>query len=151
MMLARPGDYVLSRHDVDARRLVYFGESLGSGVAVRLAVEHPPRALVLRSPFTSFVDMGRRPLSRWLPVAWLLRDRYPSIDRIAQVNCPVLVIAGADDTIVPVAQSRRLFDAAREPKRLLIVEGADHNDEALAAGQRSSRRSRAFVRSLGDP
>jgi uncharacterized protein len=142
--------YVLSRPDVDARRLVYFGESLGSAVAVRLAVEHPPRALVLRSPFTSFVDLGRVHYP-FLPVAWLLRDRFPSIDRIAQVTCPVLVIAGANDTIVPAAQSRRLFEAARKPKRLLIVERADHNDEALAAGQQVVAAVTTFVRSLGDP
>jgi uncharacterized protein len=142
--------YVLSRHDVDARRLVYFGESLGSGVAVRLAVEHPPRALVLRSPFTSFVDVGRVHYP-FLPVAWLLRDRYPSIDRIAQVTCPVLVVAGANDSVVPAAQSRRLFEAAGEPKRLLIVEGADHNDEALAAGQQVIAAVTTFVRSPGDP
>ena len=129
---------------------MYFGESLGSGVAVRLAVEHPPRALVLRSPFTSFVDMGRVHYP-FLPVAWLLRDRYPSIDRIGQVTCPVLVVAGANDTVVPAAQSRRLFDAAREPKHLLIVKGADHNDEALAAGQQVVAAVTIFVRSLGDP
>ena len=142
--------YVLSRPDVDARRLVYFGESLGSGVAVRLAVEHPPRALILRSPFTSFVDVGRIHYP-FLPVTWLLRDRYLSINRIAQVPSPVLIIAGANDTIVPAALSRRLFEAAREPKRLLIVEGADHNDEALASGQQVVAAVTAFVNSLGDP
>jgi hypothetical protein len=141
--------YVVSRHDVDARRLVYFGESLGSGVAVRLAVEQPPRALVLRSPFTSFVDMGRVHFP-FLPVAWLLRDRYPSIDRIAKVTCPVLVVAGANDTVVPAAQSRRLFEAAHEPKRFLIVEGADHNDEALADGQQVVAAVTTFLRSPGD-
>jgi len=139
--------YVLSRADVDARRLVYFGESLGSAVAVRLAVEHPARAVVLRSPFTSFVDMGRLhyPI---LPVGWLLRDRYPTIDRIARIGCPLLVIAGANDTIVPTSQSRRLFEAALEPKRLVIVEGADHNDEALNAGPQVIAAVTEFVRSL---
>lgn len=125
--------YVLSRTDVDAQRLVYFGESLGSAVAVRLAVEHPPHALVLRSPFTSFVDMGRLHYP-FLPVGWMLRDRYPSLDRIVRIGSPLLVIAGSNDTIVPAFQSRRLFEAAREPKRLVIVDGADHNDEALGAG-----------------
>jgi fermentation-respiration switch protein FrsA (DUF1100 family) len=126
-------DYVLSRADVTPSRVVYFGESLGSGVAVRLAVEHPAAAVVLRSPFTSFVDVGRVHYG-WLPVGVLLRDRYPSIDRIRQINSPLLVIAGSNDTIIPVGQSRRLFDAAREPKRLVIVEGADHNDESVSAG-----------------
>ena len=126
-------NYVLSRADVTPSRVVYFGESLGSGVAVRLAVEHPAAAVVLRSPFTSFVDVGRVHYG-WLPVGLLLRDRYASIDRIRQINSPLLVIAGSSDTIIPVGQSRRLFDTAREPKRLVIVEGADHNDESVAAG-----------------
>ena len=126
-------DYVLSRADVTPSRIVYFGESLGSGVAVGLAVEHPAAAVVLRSPFTSFVDVGRVHYG-WLPVGVLLRDRYASLDRIRQINSPLLVIAGSNDTIIPVGQSRRLFDAAREPKRLVIVEGADHNDESVAAG-----------------
>ena len=139
--------YVLSRGDVDARRLVYFGESLGSAVAVRLAVEHPAAAVVLRSPFTSFVEMGRLHFPI-LPVRWILRDRYPSIDRIARIGCPVLVVAGSNDTIVPVSQSRRLFEAAREPKRLVIIEGADHNDEALNAGPQVIAAAVEFVRGL---
>jgi hypothetical protein len=136
--------YVLSR-DAVSRPLVYFGESLGSAVAVRLAVEHHPHAVILRSPFTSFVEMGRLhyPI---LPVGWILRDRYPSIDRIARIGCPLLVIAGSADTIVPVSQSRRLFDAAREPKRLVIVEGADHNDEALVAGPQVVAAVAQFLR-----
>jgi uncharacterized protein len=126
-------DYVLTRPDVDASRIAYFGESLGSGVAVRLAVEHAPRALILRSPFTSFVDVGRVHYG-WLPVGLLMRDRYPSLDRIKQIRSPLMIIAGSRDAIVPVEQSRRLFDAANEPKRLVIIEGADHNDDVLAAG-----------------
>lgn len=126
-------DYVLTRTDVDPLRVVYFGESLGSGVAVRLASEHAPMALVLRSPFTSFVDVGRVHYG-WLPVSALLSDRYASIDRIGQVRSPVLIIAGSRDAIVPAEQSRRLFEAALEPKKLVMLEGADHNDEALTAG-----------------
>jgi len=77
-----------------------------------------------------------------------LSDRYPSLDRIAQVRSPLLVIAGSNDSIVPAEQSRRLFDAANEPKRLLIVEGADHNDEALAAGPKVIAAVRDFLASL---
>ncbi len=139
--------YVLSRPDVDARRLVYFGESLGSAMAVRLSMEHPARAVILRSPFTSFVDLGRThyPI---LPVGLILRDRYPSIDRITRIGCPLLVIAGANDTIVPTTQSRRLFEAALEPKRLLIIEGADHNDESLNTGPQLIAAVTEFVRGL---
>ena len=127
--------YLASRRDVDAERIAYFGESLGSGVAVGLAVERPPFALILRSPFTSLVDVGRfqYPL---LPVALVLRDRFPSLDRIAALARPLLVIATDNDDVVPTAQSERLFNAAASPKQLVIIEGAGHNDEEILAGSR---------------
>ena len=126
--------YLLGRVDVDASRLVYFGESLGSAVAIALAAEHGPAAMVLRSPFTSLVDVGRVHYP-FLPVTLLLRDRFASLDAIGDVGCPVLVIAGDHDRIVPVGQSRRLYDEVRAPKELLIIAGADHNDRELGAGE----------------
>jgi len=126
-------EYVLSRSDVDPKRLVYFGESLGSALAAGLAAEYPPAALILRSPFTSLAEVGRFHYP-FLPVRWLLRDRFATIDRIAHVRCPLLIIAGDSDRIVPLAESRRLYEAASPPKRLKVVGGADHNDDALLAG-----------------
>ena len=79
---------------------MYFGESLGAAVAVGLAVERPPAALVLRSPFTSLADVAAVHYP-WLPVRRLLLDRYPSIERIGSVRVPVMVIAGDRDDIVP--------------------------------------------------
>lgn len=125
--------YVASRGDVDPRRIVYFGESLGAGVAVGLAVETPPAALVLRSPFTSLGDVGQLHYP-FLPVTRLLRDKYPSLDRIGRVACPIAVIAGDRDGIIPIAQSRAIYDAAREPKTWTVIQGADHNDASLAHG-----------------
>ena len=125
--------FLLTRPEAAATRLVYLGESLGSGVATRLAAEHRPAALVLRSPFTSMTDVGafHYPL---LPVRWLLSDRFDTASRIAGLGCPLLVVAGDQDTVVPYAQSRRVFDAAAEPKRFVTIAGADHNDPALADG-----------------
>jgi hypothetical protein len=123
------------RADAEAgrARLVYFGESLGSGVAVQLAVELPPAALVLRSPFTSITDVAAH--HYWfLPVRRLLWDRFDSLSRIAHVGCPLLVVAGDRDRVVPFALSQRLFEAARQPKRFVRVPGADHNDAELTAG-----------------
>jgi len=124
---------VADRPDVDPARIVYFGESLGAAVAARLAVEHPPAALILRSPFSSLADVGayHYPV---LPVRWLLRDRYPVAEIVAQVKVPLLVVAGEDDRIVPPSASEAVFEAAAGPKRLHVVPGADHNDEALADG-----------------
>jgi fermentation-respiration switch protein FrsA (DUF1100 family) len=125
--------YVESRPGVDRNRIIYFGESLGTGVAVRLASEQKPRALILRSPFTSLADTARHHYP-YLPVTILLRDRFPSVDLIPRIGCPLLVIAADHDTIVPTGQSERLFAAASEPKRLVIVPNSDHNDSALLAG-----------------
>jgi fermentation-respiration switch protein FrsA (DUF1100 family) len=127
--------YLDARRDVDPRAIVYFGESLGSGVAVRLALTHPPRALVLRSPFTSLADTARYHFP-YLPARLLLTDRFSSADVIANVRCPIVVITAAHDSIVPADQSRRLFELAKEPKRLVVIENADHNDETLTAGPR---------------
>lgn len=137
--------YLESRPDVDPRRIVYFGESLGAAVAVGLALEHAPRLLILRSPFTSLADAGRYHFP-YLPVRLLLRDRFPSVDLIGRISCPVLVIAGDRDSIVPVDQSRRLFEAAREPKRLAILDGADHNDDALNFGPELMKIVAGFMR-----
>jgi fermentation-respiration switch protein FrsA (DUF1100 family) len=139
--------YVASRADVDPSRIVYFGESLGAAVAVSLALEHPPAALVLRSPFTSAVDVGRFHYP-WLPVGWILKDRFLSNDRIARVLSPSLFIAGDEDRIVPASQTRTLFDTAREPKALMVIAGADHNDEALAEGPEMIARAVAFATSV---
>ena len=126
-------EYLVRRRDVDPKRLVYFGESLGTAVATELAVVYPPAALILRSPFTSLVEIGQHHYG-WLPVAWLLRDRYSTIDRISQVRTPLLVIAGERDVIVPASYSRRVFERANHPKSLLVIPGADHNDNALFSG-----------------
>jgi fermentation-respiration switch protein FrsA (DUF1100 family) len=141
-------EYLLGRPDVDASRLVYFGESLGAAVAASLAQEHAPAALILRSPFTSLTDVGRYHYP-FLPVRQLLRDRYASVDRIPHVRSPLLVIAGSRDRIVPLEQSRRLFDAATGPRALEIIAGADHNDEALLNGPQMVGAIVAFVRQLG--
>jgi uncharacterized protein len=126
--------WLAAQPDVDPNRIVYFGESLGAAVAVGLAVQRPPAALVLRSPFTSLADVGAVHYP-WLPVRRLLLDRYPSIERIASLLVPVLVIAGDRDDIVPASLSKRLYDAAAEPKRWLLVPGAGHNDRELLDGR----------------
>ena len=139
--------HVTSRTDVARNRLLYFGESLGAAVAVRLATEHPPGALILRSPFSSLLDVGRHHYP-FLPVAAVLRDRYASIERIANIRCPLLVISAAHDSVVPAEQSRQLHDAARPPKRLIVFEGVDHNDDAFLASPQLRAAVLDFVRSM---
>jgi len=110
-------------------QLVYFGESLGAAVALQLATEHPPAGLVLEAPFTSIAAMGRHhyPLLHFL-LGWLLDARYDNLAKIGRIVSPLLIIQGEADTIVPPAMARRLYDAAKTPKRLQLIPGGDHND-----------------------
>ncbi|MCF8200323.1 MAG: alpha/beta hydrolase [Sulfuritalea sp.] len=112
--------------DFPANRIVLFGESLGGGVAAQLATQHRPAALVLASTFSSVPDMGAE-LYPLLPVRLLARIRYNTLDRLTQVDCPLLVIHSRNDDIIPFAHGRRLFATARPPKRILEIEGG-HNE-----------------------
>lgn len=128
-------------------QVAYFGESLGAGVATALAVEEPPDALVLRSPFTSLEDIARVHYG-WLPVGVLLRDRFEVEEQVGEYDGPVLVIAGARDSIVPPQQSRRVAEEAPQSQYVEIA-GADHNDAALLAGADVVDAVVAFLRSEG--
>jgi uncharacterized protein len=142
-------DWVVGREDVE--HLVLFGESLGAAVALGVAAEHPPDAadapdaLVLRSPFTSIVDMARVHLGP-VPEA-LVRDRYPSVDRIGQVTAPVLVVAAERDEVVPFEQSRRLAEAAGGGAAFVSVAARGHNDPALFDGDELLDAVAAFLTS----
>jgi fermentation-respiration switch protein FrsA (DUF1100 family) len=107
-----------------AEKIVLYGESLGSGVAVRLATERPVAGLILDAPFTSTADVAGH--HYWYLPVWLLRDQYRSIDRIHEVRAPLLVMHGNRDGVIPIALGERLFEAAPEPKRFLKLAGVDH-------------------------
>jgi fermentation-respiration switch protein FrsA (DUF1100 family) len=139
--------YLLSRPDVAASRVIYFGESLGTAVAVELASAHEPAALILRSPFVSMTELAQLHYP-FLPVRLLLRDRFTSLDHIRQVRCPLLIIAGSNDRIVPIEQSRRLHDAAVAPKTFLMIRGAGHNDAELFTGETMITGILRFVEDL---
>lgn len=116
--------WLSARHPPE--RIVIHGYSLGSGVAVRLAVEHPSRALVLEAPYTSTADVAKAHFP-WLPVDSLMRDRYPSIDRIGKVRVPILIVHGERDSVIPVRLGRSLYAAARQPKTFVGMQDSNHN------------------------
>ncbi|MFC4859313.1 alpha/beta hydrolase [Actinophytocola glycyrrhizae] len=128
-------DHLVDELRVPGNRLVYFGESLGGGVVTELAVEHPPAALLLRSPFTELADTAAEHYP-FLPVRMLLRDRFPVVEHVRRIDVPTTVVYGSADSIVPPAQSRAVADAAAGPVRVVAVPGADHNDPVLLAGSR---------------
>ncbi len=104
-----------------------WGESLGTGIATKLASEQDVAGVVLQSPYTSIADRAQE-LYPFLPAHFLLIDRFESESRIAKLSAPLLIVHGEEDGVVPVAHGRRLLAAACEPKRGIFIAAADHND-----------------------
>ena len=115
----------LLREGVAAEHVVYFGRSLGAAVTLDLALAHPPRAVVLESPFASVSAMA----STVLPGGGLLfRTRWDSLAKIPGLRAPLLMLHSDADETIPYAQGRALFAAAPEPKTFFTIRGAHHYD-----------------------
>jgi len=116
-------DFVRARYA--ARRIVLFGESLGTGVAVALASEREIDALILDAPYSSTADVGAAAYP-FAPVRWLMKDTFRSDERVGRVSAPLLVLHGERDTIVPIRFAEKLFALAREPKRFVRFPQGGH-------------------------
>jgi hypothetical protein len=123
--------YLRDSIGVPPDRIVVYGHSLGSAVAVELATEVPAVGLIIEGAFTSVPDRGAE-VYPFIPVRLLARSSFNSLERIPRVRMPVLVIHGRDDTTIPIAHGRRLFASAPEPKTFLEVAGA--HDDAYEVG-----------------
>ncbi len=123
----------LAANGIDDGRIVLYGESLGSGVAVPLAGERGVAAVILEAPFTSTVDVAARAYP-FLPVRALVKDRFDNLGAIGAVRAPILIIHGERDTVVPPALSARLAEAADTDVRRVVIPGAGHNDVFAAGG-----------------
>jgi uncharacterized protein len=122
----------LCRREPVAGRRALFGHSLGGAVAVELASQLPrPQAagsLILESTFTCLPDVARTASAWGTPLSWLMTQTFDSIAKITRVNCPVLVMHGSADATVPIALGRRLYEAARDPRRFVEFERGSHSD-----------------------
>ncbi len=138
--------FAVEKRKLPPDRILLFGQSLGGAVAVRLAEEAsaqgtPPAGLIVNATFSSLPDAAQWHYP-YLPVRLVLVDRYPSTERIGQVTCPILVMHGNKDDVVPIAQGRKLFDRAPAQsqtgvaKRFVEFENVGHNDvsHALLSG-----------------
>ena len=125
-------EYLTGKRGVSRDRIIYFGRSLGSAVAVELATHDPPRALIDESCFPSIPAVAARsyPL---IPVRWLARFRYDSLSRVASLDCPKLFVHSRGDELLPFALAKRVYAAAAEPKTFLEIEG-DHNSGFITSG-----------------
>jgi pimeloyl-ACP methyl ester carboxylesterase len=118
----RAYDYLVRELHVPPSRVVIFGWSLGSAVAVDVASHVPEAAVILEGAPSSLVDIGqiRYP---FIPVRLVMRNPFESIAKIGAVQSPLLFLHSPEDTVVPIAEGRRLFDAARAPKQFVEVQG----------------------------
>jgi fermentation-respiration switch protein FrsA (DUF1100 family) len=124
-------------------QILLYGESLGGGIAVQLATEVKSAGAILHDTFSSLDDAAAYHYP-WLPVRWLLRTHYDNRSKIARVGAPVLVIHSPQDEVVPFALGQRLFDAAAEPKELLVT-GGGHSGPSYVGNADWGARVRAFV------
>ena len=120
----------LRAEGVAADDIILYGESLGSGVAVKLATEVPVGGIILDAPFTSIADVGTR-IYPYLPVRTFLFDCYDNRSRIGDIRAPLLIVHGDRDELIPIEMGRELYRKASEPKEFAAITGGGHNDHHL--------------------
>jgi len=129
---------------VPGDRIVAYGESLGSGQAVRLAAARPVAAVVLEAPLTSTVDVARSTYF-WLPLGLVITDKYDNERNIRSVRVPVLILHGEQDAVIPVEMGLRIYHAANEPKRIEVLPDGGHNDLFDHGAWKKTRAFLAFA------
>jgi uncharacterized protein len=138
--------YLLTRHDVDPKRIVLIGRSLGGAPAIDLASREPVAGLITVSAFTTMDEMARKVVP-FIPTSLALKVHFNNEEKIAQVKCPILLVHGTHDTFVPFSMMGRLAAKARAPVTQYPVRGGDHNDIFLVGGQELMAKIGKFVNS----
>lgn len=122
---ARAAIGFLREQGVEPGRMVFYGESLGSGVAVQMATEFACGALILEAPYSSVADVAQG--RYWMfPVKALVRDKFDSMAKITRVSCPIFIMHGAADQVIPIRYSERLYALAPSPKEMKVYPGLGH-------------------------
>ena len=141
-------DYMVRERGATPERIVLYGQSLGTTAAVDLARRRGCGAVILESGLSSASDMAALILP-WVPerVRRLSQNQFESAKKLAEVRCPVLVSHGARDSTIPVEQGYKLHAAANEPKRLIIIDAAGHNDMIATGGRKYLDAVTDFIQS----
>lgn len=140
--------YLIQQIGLSPEKIVLAGASLGSGIAVKLASEQKPGALILEAAFTSFPDALQEghPAGKFFLPHLLARNRFPSRQRLQSVRCPVLIVHSHEDETIPFAQGVRLYEAAPGPKVFLEIQGS-HGGGKFSSGESYSRPLCSFLES----
>lgn len=140
--------YLVEQRQVAPERIFIYGHSLGGAIAIELATHYPDAAgLIVQSSFTSIRAMVDRTMNlSWVPIDWILTQRFDSLRKVPALEVPVLFIHGTADAKVPAEMSQLLYNAAPDPKHLWLVPTAGHNDVADTAGMEYFQQVMTFVR-----
>jgi pimeloyl-ACP methyl ester carboxylesterase len=128
--------YTLAKEKLGAQKILLFGRSLGSGVAVQIAARHAVDGVITVAPFDSLTALAQHYYPS-LPVKWMLKHPFDSASHASSIAAPLLCLVAGRDEVIPIVHSKRLFDAWKGPKRWVELQGAGHNstDDAPAFWQ----------------
>ncbi|MCE2927672.1 MAG: alpha/beta hydrolase [Rickettsiales bacterium] len=120
-------ELLIKEKHVEPSRIILFGESLGTGVATKMATEYKVGLLVLQAPYTSVAARAQE-IYPFVPARLLMKDRFDNLSKIQAIQSPLLLFHGELDNVIPVHHGRRVFESAREPKRAFFLPHVNHND-----------------------
>ena len=143
-------DYLVQERKIQPEQIFLYGHSLGGAVAIDLAVKQPDAAgLIVESSFTSIRDIvDSQSIYRIFPIDLILNQRFDSIRKVRSLALPVLFIHGTADLRVPATMSQQLYEAAPEPKQLILIPNAGHNNTAETAGDKYFQLMQKFVQQV---
>ncbi|MEB3232658.1 MAG: alpha/beta hydrolase [Leptolyngbyaceae bacterium] len=142
--------YLVQQRHLSPSQIVVYGHSLGGAIAIELATRHPTMAgLIVEGSFTAMADvvtaMGQY---QFLPIDWILTQRFESLEKVRSLPVPLLLIHGTADDIIPPTMSQSLYDAAPAAQSLVWIAGAGHNDLPLVGGHVYVEALQSFVHSI---
>jgi pimeloyl-ACP methyl ester carboxylesterase len=139
--------FMAEQKGIDPETIFIYGHSLGGAVAIQLAVDHPDAGgLIVEAAFTSIADMALQiPKYRIFPIELIVNQRFDSIDKVGQLQVPVLYIHGTDDKLVPYDMSRDLYKRTASAKQLKFIPGGGHNNSAAVGGDEYLQAVENFV------
>jgi pimeloyl-ACP methyl ester carboxylesterase len=139
--------YLVEQKGIDPEAIFIYGHSLGGAVAIQLALNNPAAGgLIVEAAFTSIADMARRiPKYRIFPIDLIVHERFDSIEKVGQLQIPVLYIHGTDDKLVPSEMSHELYKRTASSKQLKLIPGGGHNNSAVVGGDEYLQAVKNFI------
>lgn len=140
-------DYLTLQRKIAPQNIIIYGHSLGGAIAVELATRYPDIAgIILEGTFTSMRAMvDKFSIYKFLPMDWILTQHFDSLSKIKSIRVPLLIVHGTDDEIVPVTMSQKLFTVANDPKQLLLIPTAGHNNIRQLGGDLYLKQLQRFI------